>query len=267
LDQGAQEETDHSIRDVKLDNILVKSDGTIKLADFGASRPYSSLEARPMTPGMVTVWYRAPELLLGTYNYTPAVDIWAAGMVIGELLLNAPVLPGTDQDQLSRIVTLIGEPSPQDYDALERIGCEALATWYSDELQPGPGSPLGKRFYNNGGEVTVRYLRGFFDWNPRNRWTATEALGKLDDEFAMPTKAWWEAAPPAMPKERLGHILCGGVQDSRSFVLESRPKEEVDLEGKMKKHRMSSVKDGNPNVLDADGNGSDLRPIEKKKKQ
>ena len=65
-------------RDLKMSNLLYNSRGELKLADFGLSRLYGS-PPRPMTPKVVTLWYRAPELLLGTEFYGPAVDMWAAG--------------------------------------------------------------------------------------------------------------------------------------------------------------------------------------------
>ena len=65
---------------------------------------------RPLTPGVVTVWYRSPELLLGTKHYTPSVDLWSAGLVLAEMLLSAPCLTGeTPLEQLSLIVKLLGK--------------------------------------------------------------------------------------------------------------------------------------------------------------
>lgn len=54
-------------------------------ADFGLAR-WFGIPARPMTPRVVTIWYRAPELLLGSKTQTTAIDMWAAGCIFGELL-------------------------------------------------------------------------------------------------------------------------------------------------------------------------------------
>eukprot|EP01090_Pellita_catalonica_P016507 TRINITY_DN4737_c0_g1_i1.p1 TRINITY_DN4737_c0_g1~~TRINITY_DN4737_c0_g1_i1.p1 ORF type:complete len:185 (+),score=16.79 TRINITY_DN4737_c0_g1_i1:55-555(+) len=65
-----------------------------------------------MTPNVVTVWYRAPELLLGSRRYTTAIDLWAVGCMFGELLLNKPLLPGkTELMQLTLIYELLGTPN------------------------------------------------------------------------------------------------------------------------------------------------------------
>ncbi|CDJ40233.1 CAM kinase, CDPK family, putative, partial [Eimeria tenella] len=74
-------------RDVKLSNILLNAAGQIKLADFGLTRPFREPEG-PLTDGVVTLWYRAPELLLGAPTYGPPVDIWAAGCIFAGLLVN-----------------------------------------------------------------------------------------------------------------------------------------------------------------------------------
>lgn len=63
-----------------------------------------------MTPCVVTLWYRAPELLLQTRNHTPALDMWAAGCILGELLAHKPLLPGRSElGQLELIVELLGK--------------------------------------------------------------------------------------------------------------------------------------------------------------
>jgi serine/threonine protein kinase len=73
-------------------NILLNPRGEVKLADFGLSRPYDG--RKNYTNRVVTLWYRAPELLLGSQRYGPGIDMWSAGCILGELLLNQPLLPG-----------------------------------------------------------------------------------------------------------------------------------------------------------------------------
>jgi cell division cycle 2-like protein len=99
-------------RDLKTSNILLAHDGTVRLADFGMARPYSDPLPPNLTQLVVTLWYRAPELLLGTASYGAEVDIWSLGCVFGELLQNEPILAGkSEADQLSKIFALKGVPN------------------------------------------------------------------------------------------------------------------------------------------------------------
>lgn len=96
-------------RDLKVSNLLLTDEGCIKIADFGLARLFSNSELI-MTPNVVTLWYRAPELLLGSKMHTTAVDMWAAGCILGELLLHKPLLPGkTEIQQIEMIIDLLGK--------------------------------------------------------------------------------------------------------------------------------------------------------------
>ncbi|KAL7268216.1 hypothetical protein RUND412_009168 [Rhizina undulata] len=163
-------------RDIKMSNLLLTSRGILKIADFGMARKFSH---RPLTPGVVTVWYRSPELLLSATRYTPSVDIWSAGCILGELLLLAPLLPGdTEMEQFSLIVKLLGSPS-------DRI-------WPKMKLLPGIPSgsrggyvppPVGaqrenmlERRFKDKSKETVKLLNDMLTFDPERRITAPEAL-------------------------------------------------------------------------------------------
>ena len=83
------------------------------LADFGLARTFG-YPYKAMTPIVVTLWYRAPELLLGSKVQTTAVDMWAVGCIFGELLDNKPLMTGRSEiNQFQLIVDLLGTPSDQ----------------------------------------------------------------------------------------------------------------------------------------------------------
>lgn len=96
-------------RDLKPSNIVVKSDCTLKILDFGLARTAGTTFM--MTPYVVTRYYRAPEVILGM-GYTDNVDIWSVGCIMGEMIRGGVLFPGTDHiDQWNKIIEQLGTPS------------------------------------------------------------------------------------------------------------------------------------------------------------
>ncbi|KVH57454.1 Protein kinase, catalytic domain-containing protein [Cynara cardunculus var. scolymus] len=84
-------------RDIKGSNLLIDNEGNLKLADFGLARSFSNDHNGNLTNRVITLWYRPPELLLGTTKYGPAVDMWSVGCIFAELLHGKPIFPGKDE--------------------------------------------------------------------------------------------------------------------------------------------------------------------------
>lgn len=80
-----------------------------------------------MTPKVVTLWYRAPELLLGDPSYTTAVDMWSAGCIFGELLNHTPLLPGkVERQQIDLIIELLGTPHEKIWQGFSKLPGSSL---------------------------------------------------------------------------------------------------------------------------------------------
>lgn len=124
-----------------------------------------------MTPQMVTLWYRAPELLLGCRTHTTAVDMWAFGCILGELLLGKPLLPGNSEiAQLNMIIDLLGAPSESIWP-----GFTDMPALQNFTLSSQPYNNLKTKFHSirQSGRNLLNIL---FIYNPLTRATAEECL-------------------------------------------------------------------------------------------
>uniref|UniRef100_A0A0D9XQQ6 [RNA-polymerase]-subunit kinase n=1 Tax=Leersia perrieri TaxID=77586 RepID=A0A0D9XQQ6_9ORYZ len=101
-------------RDLKGANLLIDSNGVLKIADFGLATSYDPNNQQPLTSRVATLWYRPPELLLGATKYGVSVDMWSAGCILAELLAGKPIMPGrTEVEQIHKIFKLCGSPSDE----------------------------------------------------------------------------------------------------------------------------------------------------------
>lgn len=98
-------------RDLKPQNLLVSKDGILKLADFGLARA-SGIPVKSFTHEVVTLWYRPPDVLLGSKNYNTSIDIWSVGCIFAEMSNLKPLFAGSNEtDQLKKIFRVLGTPN------------------------------------------------------------------------------------------------------------------------------------------------------------
>ncbi|AEE33454.1 Protein kinase superfamily protein [Arabidopsis thaliana] len=101
-------------RDIKCSNLLLDRNNNLKIGDFGLSNFYRGQRKQPLTSRVVTLWYRPPELLLGSTDYGVTVDLWSTGCILAELFTGKPLLPGrTEVEQMHKIFKLCGSPSEE----------------------------------------------------------------------------------------------------------------------------------------------------------
>ncbi|KAI4103003.1 MAG: hypothetical protein L6R37_004085 [Teloschistes peruensis] len=102
-------------RDLKPQNLLINNKGQLKLADFGLARAFG-IPVNTFSNEVVTLWYRAPDVLLGSRTYNTSIDIWSAGCIMAEMYTGRPLFPGTtNEDQLQKIFRLMGTPSERSW--------------------------------------------------------------------------------------------------------------------------------------------------------
>lgn len=90
-------------RDLKPQNLLISHDAVLKLADFGLARAFG-IPVKNYTHEVVTLWYRAPDILMGSKKYSTSVDIWSVGCIFAELVNKKPLFQGqSEEDQLDKI--------------------------------------------------------------------------------------------------------------------------------------------------------------------
>lgn len=108
-------------RDLKPQNLLINSKGILKLGDFGLARAFG-IPVNTFSNEVVTLWYRAPDVLLGSRTYNTSIDIWSAGCIMAEMFTGRPLFPGTtNEDQIVRIFRIMGTPTERTWPGITQF--------------------------------------------------------------------------------------------------------------------------------------------------
>ncbi len=160
-------------RDIKAANILVSSDGLLKLADFGLARFYAKRRQLDYTNRVITIWYRSPELLLGETQYGPAVDIWSAACVVVEIFTRHAIFPGDggEINQLEKIYAILGTPTRAEWPGLVDMA------WY-ELLRPSARRPnvFAEKYRDRVTPAAFELLEAMFLFDPAKRPSASDVL-------------------------------------------------------------------------------------------
>eukprot|EP00003_Mantamonas_plastica_P002783 TRINITY_DN1218_c0_g1_i3.p2 TRINITY_DN1218_c0_g1~~TRINITY_DN1218_c0_g1_i3.p2 ORF type:complete len:303 (-),score=111.52 TRINITY_DN1218_c0_g1_i3:210-1118(-) len=157
-------------RDLKPQNLLIDKEENLKIADFGLGRAFS-IPIRPLTHEVVTLWYRAPEILLGSQLYSLPVDMWSIGCIFAEMAMNGqPLFPGDSEiDQLYKVFNILGTPTEEEFPGIEQLPYykPTFPKWNKKEL-----SDVVTTLDEDGLDL----LQAMLFYDPKERITAKEAL-------------------------------------------------------------------------------------------
>ncbi|XP_061845651.1 serine/threonine-protein kinase ICK isoform X1 [Colius striatus] len=156
-------------RDLKPENLLCMGPELVKIADFGLAREIRSRP--PYTDYVSTRWYRAPEVLLRSTNYSSPIDIWAVGCIMAEVYTLRPLFPGASEiDTIFKICQVLGTPKKNDWPEGYQLSASMSFRW----PQCVPNNL--KTLIPNASSEAVQLMRDMLQWDPKKRPTASQAL-------------------------------------------------------------------------------------------
>lgn len=140
------------------------------MADFGLARSilqYDDESAPVMTEYVATRWYRAPEIVLGSNQYSKAVDMWSVGCILGELITGKAIFPGKSTiNQIELILDLLGRPTPEDIESMGATSDYAILN-----SLPGKQKYTMSQFFKGASKDALDFLKRTLEFDPNKRLT------------------------------------------------------------------------------------------------
>uniref|UniRef100_A0A8I5MYH0 cyclin-dependent kinase n=1 Tax=Papio anubis TaxID=9555 RepID=A0A8I5MYH0_PAPAN len=157
-------------RDLKPQNLLINEKGELKLADFGLARA-KSVPTKTYSNEVVTLWYRPPDVLLGSSEYSTQIDMWGVGCIFFEMASGRPLFPGsTVEDELHLIFRLLGTPSQETWPGISSN--EEFKNYNFPKYKPQPLINHAPRLDSEGIELITKFLQ----YESKKRVSAEEAM-------------------------------------------------------------------------------------------
>ncbi|KAI9293775.1 negative regulator of the PHO system [Neoconidiobolus thromboides FSU 785] len=157
-------------RDLKPQNLLIDARNNLKLGDFGLARAFG-IPVASFSNEVVTLWYRAPDVLLGSRNYSTAIDLWSVGCIMAELFIGRPLFPGANNDdQLIKIFRILGTPTDQTWPTINQY-----PNWRPNSHPYYPPTNLANHIPTND-PIALDLIARLLMYQPHHRTSAQEAL-------------------------------------------------------------------------------------------
>ncbi|XP_062247662.1 cyclin-dependent kinase 17-like isoform X1 [Platichthys flesus] len=157
-------------RDLKPQNLLINEKGELKLADFGLARA-KSVPTKTYSNEVVTLWYRPPDVLLGSTEYSTPIDMWGVGCIFYEMITGRPLFPGsTVEDELHLIFRILGTPTEETWPGITTS--EEFKTYKFPQYRPEPLVNHAPRIDNDGHDLLSMLLQ----FEAKKRVSAEDAL-------------------------------------------------------------------------------------------
>lgn len=231
-------------RDLKPANIMVTSQGVVKIGDLGLARKFNNPLQSLYTGDkvVVTIWYRAPELLMGARYYTPAIDLWAVGCILAELLSLRPIFKGEEakfdmnnkkqvpfqKNQFLKIIDLLGIPNSKNWPSLNKY-----PEYYSFQQMVAslPNHDFESKLVNwykligGSDKFCFKLLQELLTYDPTTRLTAESALIHEFFQVAPPVEEnAFEGLAAKYPRRRIftddSDIVPSNINNKRMNVEE-----------------------------------------------
>ena len=157
-------------RDIKSENLLISKDNKLKITDFGLARGYG-LPIKNFRNDVVSLWYRAPDILLGNENYERSVDMWSIGCIFAEMVNGSIIFKGfSEKEQVRKIFEILGTPTEKTYPMYMKYSEWKKETW--EVYYPKNLKEILPTLSDDG----IDLLKKLLELDPEKRINATDAL-------------------------------------------------------------------------------------------